>query len=62
MSQGYQFSFFRIDQGDDPSVHHYLEGDSMPKQLNATLSGYLLDCIAELEHRKLPAGAKSLAV
>lgn len=52
MSQGYQFSFFHLDQGDDPSVYHYLEGDSIPKKLEGKLSGYLLRCIEECERRK----------
>jgi SMI1/KNR4 family protein SUKH-1 len=51
MSQGYQFSFFYIGQGDDPGVYHYLEGDPLPRQLDATLSGYLLRCIEECERR-----------
>jgi SMI1-KNR4 cell-wall len=51
MSQGYQFAFFHIDQGDDPSVYHYLEGDQSPKQLDDTLSGYLLRSIDACEHR-----------
>ncbi len=51
MSQAYQFSFFSIDQGDDPSVYHYLEGDALAKCLDASLSGYLLRCIEECEQR-----------
>jgi hypothetical protein len=49
MSQGYQFSFFNLDEGDDPSVYHYLEGDLKPRILDATLSGYLRRCIIECE-------------
>jgi len=30
MHQGYQFLFFRCGGSDDPSVYHYLEGDSRP--------------------------------
>jgi hypothetical protein len=54
MSQGYQFSFFHLDQGDDPEVYHYLEGEPTPRQMDATLSGYLLRCIEECERRKKP--------
>lgn len=52
MSQGYQFAFFNLDQGDDPCVYHYLEGDSTPKLLDPTLSGYLLRCIEACERRE----------
>jgi len=52
MHQGYQFCFFHIDQGDDPSVYYYLEGDPLPRQLDATLSGYLVRCIEACEQRK----------
>lgn len=52
MSQGYQFAFFHLDQGDDPSVYYYLEGDSAPKLLDATLSGYFLRCIKACERRE----------
>lgn len=51
MSQGCQISFFYLDRGDDPSVYHYLEGDPVPRQLDATLSGYLLRCLEECERR-----------
>jgi hypothetical protein len=53
MAQGYQFSFFHIDQGDDPSVHHYLEGASQPTLLDELLSGYLMRCIEDCELREL---------
>lgn len=51
MSQGYQFSFFHIDRGDDPGVYHYLEGDPTPSLLDASLSGYLRRCIEACEQR-----------
>ena len=56
MAQGHQFAFFNLDQGDDPVVYHYLEGDLTSNQLDATLSGYLLRCLEageQREHRKL---------
>jgi hypothetical protein len=59
MSQGYQFSFFNLDQGDDPSVYHYLEGDPAPKILDTTLSGYLRRCAAACERREQRSGLAS---
>lgn len=59
MSQGYQFAFFPIDQGDDPSIYYYLEGDPTPRQLSPTLSGYLLRCIDECERRNHPLPSRS---
>ena len=55
LSPGSQFSFFNRDQGDDPSVYHYREGYQTPKQLNSTLSDYLLRCVEECEQRAYAA-------
>lgn len=52
MSQGYQFSYFKLDEGDDPCIYHYSEGDLMPKILESTLSGYLLRCLEACERRE----------
>jgi hypothetical protein len=59
MSQGYQFSFFNRNQGDDPSVYHYLEGDPAPRLLDATLSGYLRRCVEACERREQRSGLAS---
>jgi hypothetical protein len=59
MSQGYQFAFFNLDQGDDPSVYHYFEDDRTPKLLGATLSGYFLRCIEACEHWEQRVGSAS---
>lgn len=53
MHQGYQFTYFDLDQGDDPPVYYYLEGDLVPTLLDSTLSGYLLHCTEECECRAL---------
>jgi hypothetical protein len=52
MSQGYQFTFFYIDEGDDPTIYHYLEGDDTPRVLDSSLSGYLRRCIEHCEQRE----------
>ena len=51
MSQGYQFSFFFMNQGNDPPVYHYHEGDGQPTQLASSLSNYLFKCIDACEER-----------
>lgn len=52
MSQGYQFSYFHIDQGDDPSVYHFLQGNAEPTLLDQSLSNYLLRCVEAYEDIK----------
>jgi SMI1-KNR4 cell-wall len=59
MSQGYQFTFFNLDEGDDPTVYHYLEGNLTPKVLDAKLSQYLLRCIEACEQREQRLGSSS---
>jgi hypothetical protein len=51
MSPGSQFSFFSMNEGDDPAVYHYREGDQAPKKLDTTLSGYLRRCLEQCEQR-----------
>lgn len=51
MSQGYQFSFFDADEGDDPAVYHYLEGDAGPKKLADSLTAYLRQSVEACERR-----------
>lgn len=45
MHQGYQFHYFFTDQGDDPPVHYYCEGEGPPRQIAGSLSEYLLNSI-----------------
>ena len=52
MSQGYQFTFFDLDDGNDPIVYHYLEGDLAPSVLDTKLSRYLRRCVEACEQRE----------
>ena len=45
--QGYQFLFFACDAGDDPPVMHYLEGDTLPRQVAPCFSDWLSGCVAD---------------
>ena len=55
MSQGYQFAFFHTDQGDDPSVYCFHEGDEKPQLIESQLSRYLVRCIEACEERERQA-------
>ncbi|HTE18603.1 MAG TPA: SMI1/KNR4 family protein [Armatimonadota bacterium] len=41
MHQGYQFSFIRSSEGDDPPVYHYMDGDPSYQQVAETFTGYI---------------------
>lgn len=45
MHQGYEFGFFLIDDGDDPAVYQYIEGDDSPKIVWNSFTDYLLDLL-----------------
>jgi hypothetical protein len=53
--QGYQFLFFRVGQGPDPQVHHYLEGDREFKTVAPTFSDWLVQAVRD-EFPDVPAG------
>ena len=52
--QGYQFSFFRTSQGDDPPVHHYCEGENNEKLIIAKQRSFTRFLEVEIEdHARL---------
>lgn len=44
-SQGYYFIFVQVDEGDDPPIHIYSEGDGFTWGLHNNLQNFILDCI-----------------
>jgi hypothetical protein len=44
MSQGYQFAFFNLDEGDDPPIYYYREGSGQSKfeKISSSFSEFLL--------------------
>ena len=49
MTQGYQFSYFRLSEGDDPPVYHYLEESEGATRLADHLSDYFRRCLEACE-------------
>ena len=45
--QGYIFAYFRLSDGDDPSIYAYLEGELNPKKQAASFSDYLAKALEE---------------
>ena len=47
MSQGYQFAFFKLNDGDDPPVYYYREhsGQNDYKIISGSLSQFLIDVL-----------------
>lgn len=45
--QGYQLLFFRMDEGDDPPVYHYLEGDPSFVRVRESFSNWLADAVVD---------------
>jgi len=47
LSEGYQFLYFRVSEGDDPPVYRYVEGKGQAQRWYGALSGFFLACAAE---------------
>ncbi|MDP7288321.1 MAG: SMI1/KNR4 family protein [Phycisphaerae bacterium] len=47
MHQGYQFAYFSCNDGDDPPVWYYMEGDDAPIQSWPSFTAYLWDTAIE---------------
>jgi hypothetical protein len=45
--QGYQFLFFRLDEGADPPIYHYLEGESDFKVVAPSFSDWLVGAVRD---------------
>jgi len=52
--QGYQFLFFRLDDGPDPQIHYYLQGEGKFKTVTPTFSDWLVQSVHE-EFPDIPA-------
>ena len=49
MHQGYEFLYFPIDQGDDPPVFYYLEGENLPTKKWESFSAFLIKSLQDHE-------------
>lgn len=45
MHQGYEFLFFDVNEGDNPSVYQYIEDNGSPKKTWSRFSGFLEDAL-----------------
>lgn len=45
--QAYEFLFFRMDEGDDPPVYHYLEGDPSYERVRESFSVWLAGAVVD---------------
>ena len=54
MHQGYVFYFFNLEEGDDPPVYYYGEGENMDNffKISDTFSGFLIDYYNRIESLK----------
>ncbi|WP_082591422.1 SMI1/KNR4 family protein [Duganella sp. Root198D2] len=47
MHQGYEFTYFKISDGDDPPVYQYVEGNGSPSLAWNSFNDFLVDAIAQ---------------
>jgi hypothetical protein len=52
--QGYQFLFFQLDDGPDPQIHYYLEGEGEFKSVAPAFSDWLVQAVHD-EFPDIPA-------
>jgi hypothetical protein len=57
MHQGYEFTYFRLSEGDDPPVYQFMEGKGPPVKSWPSFSDYLI-AYAELHAQLSEAMAK----